>query len=348
MAGYVTLEHLEKQLKLMDEQYLSVVYGHEYVTKDEYDQLKADGNINENKLYIIIDDDASAGGAGVVSGYYNSTNKKFYKDSTFTEEITGVEGGLYVDITANVLYRYDGTKFIAISSSSNIWQGTKAEYDNQKDTIPPGTLIVITDDDGDSVINVFEEVTQTEYNALPTSKLANGVAYIITDATPSKLIRNGKEIGGLTLEIVNKTQAQYNALTEAEKNDATKLYNITDADDLDLTNYAKKSDVDTVTSYSTNETVVATWIDGKPIYKKTYVLTNTTIQATTWTDLFDIPNNINKLIKTEIIGNCSSTTRGYCVTSPYMCISNQTKISVYSPYLMGVEIVTLWYTKTTD
>lgn len=80
---------------------------------------------------------------------------------------------------------------------AKIWEGTRAEYEAQKDTIEPGTLIVITDDEG-SFGSVFYDCTQEEYDELPDDKLSNGIAYMISEegSTTVKLVRNGKEISG--------------------------------------------------------------------------------------------------------------------------------------------------------
>lgn len=80
---------------------------------------------------------------------------------------------------------------------AKIWEGTRAEYEAEKDTIEPGTLIVITDDEG-SFGSVFYDCTQEEYDELPDDKLSNGIAYMISEegSTTVKLVRNGKEISG--------------------------------------------------------------------------------------------------------------------------------------------------------
>lgn len=57
------------------------------------------------------------------------------------------------------------------------------------------------------------------------------------------------------------TRAQYNALSDAVKNNGT-IYFITDGNPLPAAS---------TESYSTTEQVVGTWIDGKPLYQKTIV-----------------------------------------------------------------------------
>ena len=51
------------------------------------------------------------------------------------------------------------------------------------------------------------------------------------------------------------------------------------------------------THYSTDEQVVGTWIDGKPVYQRTWELTNVTVGANTETDItVDDSTNIKKII----------------------------------------------------
>jgi len=73
-----------------------------------------------------------------------------------------------------------------------------------------------------------EMLTQTEYDALPSTKLSDNVIYYITDT--SKIIINGVVYGsgGGSLDAVELTKAQYDALTTQQKNDPTKIYFVTD------------------------------------------------------------------------------------------------------------------------
>lgn len=53
----------------------------------------------------------------LVFGYLNSTNGKFYKESTYTTEIAGDTSKLYITLDTNYLYRYDNG-FVQIGGSS--------------------------------------------------------------------------------------------------------------------------------------------------------------------------------------------------------------------------------------
>lgn len=55
------------------------------------------------------------GSNGVVDGYYDSINDKFYEDSSYTIEITGQYNCIYVSIDTNKLYRFNGSGFVVVS-----------------------------------------------------------------------------------------------------------------------------------------------------------------------------------------------------------------------------------------
>ena len=81
-------------------------------TRAEWDALSSD----EQAKYEIVnftDDFVPTGDASVVAGYYY--NGKFYEESTHTTEITGLEGFIYIDLTEQKLYLYDGTEFVVNS-----------------------------------------------------------------------------------------------------------------------------------------------------------------------------------------------------------------------------------------
>ena len=66
--------------------------------------------VNSNYRY-------GGGGTGsslIIEGYYN--NSKFYQDDSFTTEIDGESGKLYVDLSTNKTYRWNGSIFTAFNS----------------------------------------------------------------------------------------------------------------------------------------------------------------------------------------------------------------------------------------
>ncbi len=74
-----------------------------------------------NGLIFIRVDESSSGEDDVINGYYNTIDGKFYEDSTYTTEIVGQTGKIYISIDTNIQYRWDNlslpNKFVTISSS---------------------------------------------------------------------------------------------------------------------------------------------------------------------------------------------------------------------------------------
>ena len=94
---------------------------------------------DDNTLYVSLDtnllyryngsifirvDEGGSGENDVINGYYNTTDGKFYEDSTYTTEITGETGKIYISIDTNIQYRWDDIstphKFVTISSSIDV------------------------------------------------------------------------------------------------------------------------------------------------------------------------------------------------------------------------------------
>lgn len=111
-------------------------------------------------------------------------------------------------------------------------------------------------------------------------------------------------------------------------------------------------------NYSTTEKVVGTWINGKPIYEKSFVFTNITIQAG---NAYEIQTSTLNLDYEQWVGfECVSTTNNivlncnyYGTFEPYgwsasvaddvIAFTRGTAGAITSDY-----VVTLRYTKTTD
>ena len=57
-----------------------------------------------------------------------SIYQKFYKESTYTTEITGEEGKIYVDLSTNTTYRWSGSAFVAVGSSLALGETSSTAY----------------------------------------------------------------------------------------------------------------------------------------------------------------------------------------------------------------------------
>lgn len=99
--------------------------------------------------------------------------------------------------------------------------------------------------------------------------------------------------------------------------------------------------------YSTEEQIVGKWIDGKPIYEKTYILNNTTLS--TGNNIFDTIENV-KIINSN--GRINNYSIPYADGGEYiMCIQSNNEIGLWSNkgfYNQSTNIIlTIQYTKTT-
>ena len=106
-----------------------------------------------------------------------------------------------------------------------------------------------------SLLKAFQLIRQALKNAVPSA--GDGIDITETEA--------GASIGVTTPVRSIVTQAEYDALPEAERNKG--LYVISDGDEGGGGGGGGSEEV-----YSTEETRIGTWIDGKPIYRKVYVL----------------------------------------------------------------------------
>lgn len=68
----------------------------------------------------------------VLVGYY--FNSKFYTDSTYTVELNKNINKIYIDKNSNVIYHYDGTKYISVNetlpTASDVVAGITKLYQN--------------------------------------------------------------------------------------------------------------------------------------------------------------------------------------------------------------------------
>lgn len=116
--------------------------------------------------------------------------------------------------------------------------------------------------DGGNTVSV--ELTQAQYDALPSSKLTDGVTYFITD----------------TSTVMSATDVSYDNVGSG----------------LSATNV--QGAIDALCHYSTSEHRVGTWIDGKPIYEITIKISNPQYNTTDYVDAMTI-NNVDVCISTS-------------------------------------------------
>jgi small ligand-binding sensory domain FIST len=94
--------------------------------------------------------------------------------------------------------------------------------------------------------------------------------------------------------------------------------------------------------YSTEEKVVGTWLDGKPIYQKTFQLDNIQVGVNTWTEIVSMPD------AAEIVYLYTPQSSSGCFESLLESgkLWLEFNCSVYN--LRRLTVLTVQYTKTTD
>ena len=110
------------------------------------------------------------------------------------------------------------------------------------------------------------------------------------------------------------------------------------------------------TNYSTEEQVVGTWIDGKPVYQKTFFKDNLVGGVSIIESNFVSNNNVARVINIDaLLSNANnksfSSIANDVLSEQYICVNNdgdiEFKKSTTSSSSWEVT-VTLQYTKTTD
>ena len=355
---------------------------------------------------------AGSGGSSTLAGLTDvdttgATNGQVLKFDTYSNkwvngnESTGVTtlAGLTDVDTTGVS---DGNALIYDNTTSKWIPGDNNNVDDVKVN---GTTVV--DENKVAQIKSYKELTQAQYDALPSSKLTDGILYCITDDgmndgnkfAPVIYSTEEREIGtyldgkpvyaktfvtncdsgdisntllsNLSIEVVIDLYLMQWAGNEYKKynigyNSSSKL--LTSYPSISLWTkflqviYTKSTDTpgsgkwtsDGVPAvhYSTDEKIIGTWIDGKPLYQKTLTCIATQqLSNSAWTQIqWDSePTNIYQLINAELnavdgVPNTVANIRFFYDNNHICGASNVTAgNSIYSG-----QIVTFRYTKTTD
>lgn len=143
-------------------------------------------------------------------------------------------------------------------------------------------------------------------------------------------ITNAEEIKDLTTEDIKQIISAYNPVFEEAKG----------------------------VEYSTEERRIGTWIDGKPLYQKTFVFeSRLTVSSTDWTQssISIADNDIKSIIDVNVfVFNDASTKDRVFAIYPLLCSVNTTafsNVAFLTPRNAindSIDGVTLQYTKTTD
>ena len=97
-------------------------------------------------------------------------------------------------------------------------------------------------------------------------------------------------------------------------------------------------------NYSTEEKVVGKWIDGKPIYEKSYLIQNTISLNDNWVPIIQISENIKYLVYSMVYDP-------YYNNNMYLIRYREGYLEGFCPLMIGINsnsYITIQYTKTTD
>ena len=319
---------------------------------------------------------------------------------------------------ANISNPSDG-QTLQYNNTNHKWENvTPASGGNVDDVKVNGSSVV--DANKVAQITSYKEVTQAEYNALPDSKLNDGILYAIKDSAGADgfppliysdeerevgIWRDGKPLYQRTFHVTATGNSDTNLDTNIDHfflvgntyyGDTDKLseqyigsgvtaycyvqvLQINGVWTLRLHNmhnntltfwvtvrYTKTTDTPgsgTWTTqggyahhYSTTEQVIGTWIDGKPLYEKTYHFVETSEQTSKSYSIADLNAEIVLLEKSRIKFGANGGYGWQVVPSWYennqynMCISAAPAniVIIVNGWKFLESIITIRYTKTTD
>lgn len=154
-------------------------------------ELDANGKVPSSQLPSYVDD--------VIEGYYKVADGKFYKESTYTTEIPGETGKIYISVDTNKSYRWTGSGFAEISSSlalgetsSTAYRGDRGKiaYDHSQ-TTSGNPHNVSKSDVGLGNVGNFKAVSTEASQGLSSTEQANARANISAVGTSDYAVNGG-------------------------------------------------------------------------------------------------------------------------------------------------------------
>lgn len=296
--------------------------------------------------------ETGGGGAGnIVEGYFNSVDNLFYEESTYTTAVTGEAEKIYIDLPNNKTYRFNGTIFVRLD------EGT---FENiQYDTLPTATVDLV------GKIYQYTGTTSADYTQGYFYKCIENTS--VTPYTYSwEEIKVSEDKEGHTILDTDgnaKTQReklQFTGLDVADDSTNSKTevkpfgLNSDDLDEIINTSEISNGYIQSQFNYSLEEQVVGKWIDGKPIYQKTFT-GNLTIGSgdNIISSNFKSNNNIDVISKMEgtLISTNGNVYMLSCASSYYseMVIESDNLIIRVKGFSTNYSYyATIQYTKATD
>ena len=98
------------------------------------------------------------------------------------------------------------------------------------------------------------------------------------------------------------------------------------------------------TDYSTDEKIIGTWIDGSPIYQKTFTGLNVSVNGTNWATICTIPN-VKYVVDLKLFYNNSGGLNTLCFKEAEPNNSNGT-VKILGANSRTVSVASIQYTKS--
>ena len=139
-------------------------------------ELDSNGKVPASQLPSYVDD--------VVDGYYNTTDGKFYEESTHQTEIVGEADKIYISVDTNLTYRWTGSAFATIGNngvtlgetSATAYRGDRGKiaYDHSQRVTGNPHNVTASDVGLGSVVNTGDSATPASGG---TEKFTTGGAF---------------------------------------------------------------------------------------------------------------------------------------------------------------------------
>lgn len=297
-------------------------------------ELDNNGKVPSSQLPSYVDN--------VKEGYYKEADGKFYEESTYETEIPGEADKIYISVDTDIQYRWTGSAFSALGGALQLGETSSTAYR------------------GDRGKTAYD-FSQSPYESNPamnghasagsSNSWSRGDHIHPSDSTKQDVMQvNSMPVPGAGY--VGKNILQYKGTTTAQYTRGYFYECVTDGTTYEWQEVQVQEEPEDV--YSTDERVVGTWIDGKPIYRKVVefgALPNATSK--------DVAHGISNLDYIVSINTTAKYNTNY-ISIPYVdektlatsiSISiRNTKIRILSgaDQSMYTATVVIEYTKTTD
>jgi hypothetical protein len=146
------------------------------------------GKIPESQLPSYVDD--------VIEGYYKSADGKFYESksgSTYSTEITGEAGKIYIDLDTNKTYRWGGSSFGLVGSTGTIDAAAGANIGSV------GTPSVSASTSGDTTTFTFDYLKGAKGDNGTSAAWFSGTVVSGTNASGISATVSGSKAGDMYL-----------------------------------------------------------------------------------------------------------------------------------------------------